>query len=170
MFYIGLGLIAAFIAFIIFYFLTPETMAIVPAVDVDVVGAAATVENVVEPVPTVDELLTYTGYPPTAWGPSLWKMIHLVGSNFPDDPTEQDKETFLNFINGIAGIIPCPSCKAHFHEMLTGNFKIAPEDLVNRFSAFHWTVRVHNEVNQNTNKPVNCDVDFWLRHYAAMRI
>ena len=118
---------------------------------------------------TVEELSNYTGHMPSVWGPQAWDLMHIVGVNFSLQPTDKDREAFSMFIAGLALVLPCHTCRAHFQELLAGELAIQPRDLVDRRSVFAWTVRLHAKVNSVLKKDFTNDVEFWFKHYTNLR-
>lgn len=88
------------------------------------------------------------GYSPTMWGREAWHFIHYVCLNYPDKPTDQQKETYKQFFLNIAEVLPCPFCGLHFLE----NMKEYPIRLDSKKDLFEWSVDMHNEVNKSNGK------------------
>jgi FAD-linked sulfhydryl oxidase len=82
------------------------------------------------------------------WGKEAWRFIHYVALNYPDTPTETDKSKYLNFINALPDVLPCPICGIHFAD----NKEKHPPLLDNRIDFFKWTVDMHNFVNEVNDK------------------
>jgi hypothetical protein len=34
----------------------------------------------------------------TVWGPSLWHYLHTMSFNYPNNPTQEDKKHYMDFI------------------------------------------------------------------------
>lgn len=109
------------------------------------------------------------GFDPAFWGPGAWTLLHVAAANYPCQPTQRDKLRFARLVQALAESLPCMSCRAHFAELLRGPLALSPEVLGNRFTAFEWTVRVHNAVNARLGKQVFDDADAWFRMYSAFR-
>jgi FAD-linked sulfhydryl oxidase len=90
------------------------------------------------------------GLSPNYWGRQGWHFIHMVALNYPQHPTEEDKKNYLNFLNSLVSVLPCPICGVHFAE----NLKKNPPRLESQYEFFRWTVDVHNAVNISNNKEV----------------
>ena len=88
------------------------------------------------------------GFSPLVWGKQGWHFIHYVALNYPYEPTEKDKETYMSFLNNIEHILPCPICGQHFRE----NMDKHPPNLNSKMEFFNWTVDMHNFVNEANGK------------------
>ena len=115
------------------------------------------------------ELASFTGHPPTVWGPSTWRLMHIVAIDMPFEMKDEDRRAFSMFIASLAMLLPCANCRAHFQEILQGEMAIQPTDLVDRRSMFDWTIRLHNLVNSRLGKSYSADLDFWFEKYTLMR-
>lgn len=90
------------------------------------------------------------GYSPSMWGKQAWHFIHLVALQYPEIPTQEDRDNYLAFFKSLQNTLPCPACSKHFQE----NMERMPINLDSREGLFKWTVDMHNEVNKKTNKRV----------------
>jgi hypothetical protein len=88
------------------------------------------------------------GYSPQLWGKQGWHFIHYVALNYPINPTPEDKKKYLDFLNNLHQVLPCPFCGMHFKE----NMEKHPPRLDNREEFFNWTVDMHNFVNELNGK------------------
>jgi len=88
------------------------------------------------------------GYSPILWGKQAWHFIHFVALNFPENPTQRDKDIYTEFIYSLPQVLPCPICGSHFVDFLTEN----EPKLSDRTSFFNWTVDAHNNVNRRNGK------------------
>lgn len=51
-------------------------------------------------------------------GESAWDLIHTVAATYPDNPSEEDKQLMIHFINAIARFYPCGICAKDFQRQL----------------------------------------------------
>jgi hypothetical protein len=81
---------------------------------------------------------------------------------YPDNPTYAEKRAAKEFYNALAHLLPCPVCRSHFREVLTG----APIDsfLDNRTSLTEWVWKAHNSVNTKLGKPTITLAAFYDRY------
>lgn len=90
------------------------------------------------------------GYSPKLWGSEGWHFIHFVALNYPNNPTEEDKTNYLNFLKSLEFTLPCEGCAYNFAQKL----KKSPPNLNSRNELFEWTVDVHNQVNKENGKKI----------------
>ena len=82
------------------------------------------------------------------WGPSAWLFLHSVSFQYPENPTDQDKNNYKIFFDSLQNILPCPNCREHYQT----NLKENPIDLESRESLIKWVIDLHNLVNQKNSK------------------
>jgi hypothetical protein len=88
---------------------------------------------------------------PEIWGKSFWKVIHLIGYNYSDNPSDEDKKNVNDFFDLIGQLLPCEKCRLHYkNHMMT--YKLTDNDLISKDTLFKWTVNLHNVVNSTLNK------------------
>lgn len=89
--------------------------------------------------------------PPTTWGPFFWHTMHITALGYPNQPTYAEKRAAKEFYESLAHLIPCPSCKMHYAELLKEH-PVSPH-VDSREDLFRFTVMIHNKVNVKLGKP-----------------
>ena len=82
------------------------------------------------------------------WGPAAWLFLHSVTFQYPEDPTDQDKNNYKIFFESLQNILPCPNCREHYQKNIQEN----PMNLESRESLIKWVIELHNIVNQKNSK------------------
>lgn len=102
---------------------------------------------------------------PSAWGPHVWSAIHLICLGAPVQLSDAEQEQYQQFINYLALVIPCATCRQHLKE----NLRAVPvaKYLSGRDKLFEWSVRIHNLVNASLGKP-EWNVDAALEHWEKV--
>ena len=52
------------------------------------------------------------------WGPKLWHKLHTISFNYPNKPTEKDKENMYFYFSNLKNILPCDYCKVNYKKKL----------------------------------------------------
>lgn len=92
------------------------------------------------------------------WGPSGWKLLHIITFSYPDHPSKKEKEKMFHFLETIPFILPCKYCR---HSLSCYYEKDPPfKSLNSRTDLTKWLWRIHNQVNnklrsQNLNPTTN---------------
>lgn len=60
----------------------------------------------------------YEGYK-AELGRSAWTFLHTLASKFPQNPTLEEKERYINFIVEFSKLYPCPECRQDFQKILS---------------------------------------------------
>jgi hypothetical protein len=87
------------------------------------------------------------------WGPLGWMALHSAAINYPDIPSQIEKQICSRFLDMFTETITCHICKTHFSRMLQTYKVTHPEFLNSKQDFFLFTVRVHNTVNKRLDKP-----------------
>lgn len=54
---------------------------------------------------------------PAIWGPHFWTTLHTIAEFYPENPTEEDIQSFENLFNSLKYLLPCEKCKLHYREL-----------------------------------------------------
>ena len=95
--------------------------------------------------------MTYKNIKPDLWGPHLWRFLHYLSLSYPSNPTDEEKEIMLNFLESLQEILPCEKCRYNFNKHLDN---LDMNVLNSNESFIKWLFNIHNEVNKSNNKPV----------------
>ena len=89
---------------------------------------------------------------PEIWGPNAWIFLHTITLNYPENPSEDDKQNHKDFFHNLKNVIPCPNCKEHYNI----NLQKFPIDvhLESKEKFVKWLINIHNEVNIQNHKKV----------------
>jgi len=89
---------------------------------------------------------------PDVWGPHGWKFIHYITLGYPNQPSIEIKERYLNFFNSLKYVIPCSICGVNFIKHME-EYPLTDKILSNKTDFINWGILMHNLVNISNNKP-----------------
>ncbi|KAG0657870.1 hypothetical protein C6P46_006152 [Rhodotorula mucilaginosa] len=108
--------------------------------------------------PAADELLYSTGHvimpklgnatAKAELGRASWKLLHTMAARFPEQPTENERETFKSFLHMFSRLYPCGECAAEFQQLLRKH----PPQTSSRGVASMYLCHLHNLVNERLGK------------------
>lgn len=84
------------------------------------------------------------------WGPSAWLFLHSISFQYPENPTEEDKNNFKQLFESLQNTLPCPRCREHYQQ----NLKENPIQLNSRNDLIQWVIDIHNAVNEKNSKKI----------------
>jgi len=90
---------------------------------------------------------------PEIWGKPAWDFIHLVTLDYPEHPTEKDKQNYYDFFHNLQYVLPCAKCRNNLANHLE-KYPLTNQVLANRSNLVKWAIDLHNIVNYNTSKPM----------------
>lgn len=67
-------------------------------------------------------------------GNASWKLFHTILARYPDEPSDQERNTLENYIHLFAQVYPCGDCARHFTKLLAKH----PPQTKNRKTAALW--------------------------------
>lgn len=88
---------------------------------------------------------------PIIWGPHMWVFLHTLSFEYPDNPTDKEKDHYYTFFKTLKYILPCTVCKKHYTTFFDNN--PIRSSLNNKDSLIRWVLKSHNNVNKSNNKP-----------------
>ena len=95
------------------------------------------------------------GLDPYCWGSTLWHSMHSIAAGYPlvvenNDPIRNE---YAIFYESLQNILPCEACREHYKQNL---LELPINDyLGSRLELSEWVYKIHNKVNEITNKPFN---------------
>lgn len=89
---------------------------------------------------------------PKIWGPGAWTFLHSVTLNYPDTPSQQDKNEYADFFYSLANVLPCSACQNNFRKNL--NDLPIKLYLQSKNSLVEWLFEIHNRINIENKKKI----------------
>jgi hypothetical protein len=94
------------------------------------------------------------------WGPPAWNFLHTITFNYPDNPTNEDKQNYFTFFNSLKHVLPCEKCKKHYKE----NSINLKDNLNSKDDLVKWLIDIHNNVNIKNDKSVWSYADVYNKY------
>ena len=104
----------------------------------------------------------------TVWGPSLWHFLHTMSFNYPNAPTDTEKQQYMQFILKLKYILPCK----YFIINLKKNFKALPlkmSSMKNRETFSKYIYDLHEHINKMLCKKSGLTYDDVRERYEHFR-
>lgn len=91
---------------------------------------------------------------PTEWGKYGWGFLHAITKGYPVNPSINDKQNMMNFINALGYVLPCDTCKINFKDHLSKR-PLTEDVLKTRELFIKWMIDIHNDVNKSLGKKIH---------------
>lgn len=126
-------------------------------------------------------VMSANGFPPTVWGPSLWRVMHILAFNYPLVPTKIQSDAHFRWFESLCTILPCRHCREEFCALVAdpaGPYFLSPKLFAQPRAAppgtarrrlIAYTTSLHAAVNVRLKKKYPKDLRHWIRYYAALR-
>lgn len=105
----------------------------------------------------------------TVWGPSMWHFLHTMSFNYPVEPTEDQKQHYMDFILNLRNVLPCKYCRMNLtNNLATRPLKMCHMESRDTFSRFIYDL--HETVNKLLGKKSGlsyCDVRERYEHFRS---
>ena len=88
---------------------------------------------------------------PNIWGPKAWFFIDTIVLSYPNNPTNENKITYKNFLYQLKNVLPCESCRNHYSNSIK-DIPLSSYYLSSRNNLIEWIINIHNKVNIINNK------------------
>lgn len=94
---------------------------------------------------------------PKIWGPPAWDFLFYVAIAYPDNPTQENKDSIKQFLYSLEHILPCEKCRYNYNGHIK-SIKMDDNILNTRYDLLIWLVDVHNKIRAyNGKKPRSYD-------------
>lgn len=129
----------------------------------------------------MDAVLSPDGFQPRAWGPALWRVIHILAFNYPLRPTPLQVNAHYQWFKSLCAILPCRNCRKEFCKLVDGQHsplrldvqrfkqRKTEADGAARLRVIRYTLDLHAAVNVRLRKRHASDPRVWVRRYAKLR-
>ena len=104
----------------------------------------------------------------SVWGPSMWHFLHIMSFNYPNNPSNQDKKHYKDFILSLRDILPCKYCRINLKNNLMKH-PITMEDMKCRENFSKYIYQLHETVNKMLNKKSNLTYEEVRERYEHFR-
>lgn len=88
---------------------------------------------------------------PQIWGSHAWIFLHCIAYTYPDNPTYQDKISYLTFFSELGKVLPCYTCRENYKIHLLEN-PLTLNTLSSKVKFNMWLNTLHNQVNKTLGK------------------
>jgi hypothetical protein len=78
------------------------------------------------------------------WGPSGWKLLHLITFARGTNPSEEDRRDLHGFFTTLPYVLPCKYCRSSLTEYMAKN---SLDSALENGTLAKWLWTIHNEVN-----------------------
>lgn len=85
-----------------------------------------------------------------ALGQAGWSLLHTIAANYPEKPTQAEKEDVVGFLHAFSRLYPCPHCA----EDMRKDLKKEPPNVDNHSTFSKWMCDLHNKVNKKLGKDI----------------
>jgi hypothetical protein len=84
------------------------------------------------------------------WGSPCWETFHAVQFGYPIDPTDEQKNDYLNFFTFLGKVLPCIFCRNSYQEFTApdGDCPLTLETMKSRETLTRWGHCLHDRVNK----------------------
>ena len=103
---------------------------------------------------------------PKIWGSHAWIFIHSIAYSYPENPSKEEKNAIIDFLNSLQFILPCKTCSKLYKDDIKTMMYSVNKASINRSNLIPWINEMHNKVNKNINKKEWTDKEF-EKHYNS---
>lgn len=83
-------------------------------------------------------------------GRATWTFLHTMAAYYPENPSQNEQDSMMGFIDGLSKFYPCNYCAEHLRDEI----KLRnPPKVGSNVQLSEWFCQIHNEVNERQGKP-----------------
>jgi len=97
------------------------------------------------------------GMQTNVWGPAGWLFMHSIAQNYPWNPSDDKKQSYLTFFKSVGEVLPCGKCRDSYTKYINtpGPTMLDSDKLKDRATCAKWLYDVHQEVSRGLKKKCN---------------
>jgi hypothetical protein len=84
------------------------------------------------------------------WGPPTWESFHAITFGYPINPTEEQKQDYMNYFTFLGKVLPCIYCRVSYQKFIndqSGSAYLNIDTMKSRETLTRWGFALHNAVN-----------------------
>ena len=109
----------------------------------------STKKRYIKPHKTNKNCKLVTTADPRVFGPELWRSLHRIAQNYPNNPSLLTRENCKKFLQSLPYMIPCSHCGCDF--LLYLNHQNVKDICSSKQNLVEFLVNAHNRVSRNLN-------------------
>ncbi len=90
---------------------------------------------------------------PDIWGKDMWNSMERIAYDYPENPTEDDKNNYRDFFLILQYVLPCGGCRTNYQKHLI-DLPLTDKVMSSRINLLDWIINMHNTVNISLGKPI----------------
>ena len=110
------------------------------------------------------------GIIPKIWGPHAWILLHSITFNYPEHPSDHEKQEYKIYFEKLASVLPCEECRESYKKFIgEGITTLDNAALKDRYSLTKWMYDIHNAVNNKLGVNYDISYDDVVKKYESLR-
>lgn len=101
---------------------------------------------------------------PKIWGPKAWFFLESCIISYPNNPTNEDKQIYKNFLTSLVNILPCSKCRFNYKNHIK-EFPLNDYYLEDKDKLLTWFINIHN-LASNKNYNLNSTLKYYNNFYS----
>ena len=104
------------------------------------------------------------------WGSSGWLFNHTVTFGYPLEPTERQKQAYMQYFFLLGEVLPCGYCRDSYQGFIQeDDTKLDLSVMENRETLTRWFYKIHEKVNAKLGLRYLITYADMVRHYESFR-
>lgn len=102
------------------------------------------------------------------WGPAQWHVLHTMSFNYPEFPTKQEKQQYLNYILSLQYVLPCGKCRKNLLNNLK-KYPLTMKHMESRDTFSRYLFHLHEIINTMLGKKSGLTFEIVRERYEHFR-
>jgi len=103
------------------------------------------------------------------WGPPIWDGGFFIAFGYSLNPTDEEKQRYMNHFENLGYILPCRFCRESYQEFLKTTNTLSLKNMESRHTLINWLFEMKNTVNKKLGVDYGTTIEDVYERFESAR-